>query len=437
MAHDADPRTCDEPEVAPIFMNNPSPQALHSPADFQPGEFVRMAAASLRHLHQHPALAWITPQLPVRLIEAGGGESLWLGDRKLEASQQKLQAAPFTAVQVPSDLALGRGLVLPRLSETDLRDAVALDVRDASPFEPADLVWGYRSSQSQGGQIAIAAALASRRQVTDYIRQAAPALADSPALEAWVLANDGAPVVLQGFGEGARIQRGVRGRMLAGALMIVALMLATAIAVTPTVQLRLRTLQAVAAYQALQQRAGPAMAQREALLRGREDLANLQEVMGDHIEPLAAIDMLTQLIPDDTWLQRVQAQGTRFSVGGQTPNAASLMNMLSGNPGLRDVRAPSPATRAYGTNRETFVVEFTVTPGMLRRTSAVAAQPAPAGVMPVAPAVAMQPAPAVVIPGSRSFAAGAPPVSIPATPTARPASQPPLVAASGTGKSLR
>ncbi|GAC1599671.1 MAG: hypothetical protein NVS3B2_01120 [Ramlibacter sp.] len=374
-------------------MNNPSSQALHSAADFQPGELVRMAAASLRHLHQHPALAWITPQLPVRLLEAGGGESLWLAGRKREATQQDLAAARFTAVEVPSDLALSRSLVLPRRSETDLRDAVALDVRDASPFDPADLVWGYRSSDGPAGQLAVVAVLASRRQVTDHIRHAAPAVADSPALEAWVLADNGAPVVLRGFGEGARIRRGVRGRMLAYALMSIAVMLATAIAVTPTVQLRLRTLQAGAAYQALQQRAGPAMAQREALLRGREDLANLQDLMVDHIEPLVAIDMLTQLIPDDTWLQRVQAQGLRFTVSGQTPNAAALMNMLSGNPGLRDVRAPSPATRSYGSNRETFVVEFTVTPGMLRRTPPastlqIPAQPAaPAGVMPALPAV--------------------------------------------------
>jgi general secretion pathway protein L len=434
VAHDAHARACDEPEVAPIFMNNPSPQALPTVADFQPGELLRMAAASLRHLHQHPALAWITPQLPVRLIEAGGGASLWLGERKLEASQQELQAAQFTAVQVPPELALGRRLLLPRLSETDLRDAVALDVRDASPFDPADLVWGYRSSEGEGELVAVAVVLASRRQVMDYIRQAAPALADSPALEAWVLADDGAPVLLRGFGEGTRVRRGARGRMLAGALMIVAVMLATAIAVTPTVQLRLRTLQAVAAYQALQQRAGPAMAQREALLRGREDLANLQEVMGDHIEPLVAIDMLTQLIPDDTWLQRVQAQGTRFTVSGQTPNAAALMNMLSGNPGLRDVRAPSPATRAFGTNRETFVVEFTVTPGMLRRTPAAAEPTAPAGVIalpPVAPA----------LPAVRSASMPAAPAA-PAVPAAsavaaaRPASQPSLGAASGPRKPM-
>lgn len=371
-------------------MNNPSSPAIQSSADFQPGEFLRMAAASFRQLHLHPALAWITPQLPVKLVEAGGGESVWLGDRKVEATDAALRSAHFTAVEVPADLVLARARVLPPLSGSDLRDAVALDVRDSSPFDPADLVWGYRSGPGEGGQVNVATAMASRRQVTQHIEQAAPEAAALPSLEAWVLA-DGVPVVLRGFGEAARARRASRGRLLAWAMLLLTVFLVTAIAVTPTVQLHLRAMQAAAAYQALQQRAGPAVAQREELMRGRDDLANLHEVMNDHIEPLLAIDMLTQLIPDDTWLQRVQAQGNRFTLTGQTPNAAALMNALSSNPGLREVRAPSPATRGAGTSRESFVVEFTVTPAMLRRPGAAAAQPATV-VAAVPAAAASQPA---------------------------------------------
>lgn len=372
-------------------MNNSSSPAPQPSADFQPGEFFTMAAASLRQLHLHPALAWITPQFPVRLVEAGGGQSVWLGDRRLEATDAALRSAQFTAVEVPAELVLARARELPPLSGSDLRDAAALDVRDSNPFDPADLVWGYRSSPVQGGQISVTTAMASRRQVTQHIEQAAPEAAASPSLEAWVLA-DGVPVVLGGFGEAVRARRAAFGRLLAWAMLLLTLFLAVAIVVTPTVQLHLRAMQAASAYQALQQRAGPAVAQRDELLRGREDLANLQEVMNDHIEPLLAIDMLTQLIPDDTWLQRVQAQGNRFTLTGQTPNAAALMNTLSSNPGLREVRAPSPATRGAGTNRENFVVEFIVTPAMLRRPGVAAGQPAAAVVAAVPAAAASQPA---------------------------------------------
>lgn len=366
-------------------MNNPSSPAIQTTAEFQPGDFLRTVAASLRQLHGHPVLAWITPQLPVRLIEADGGQSLWLGERKLEATAAALGAARFTAVEVPADLVLTRSRVLPPLSGSDLRDAVALEVRDSNPFEPADLVWGYRTSRAEAGQVGVTTAIASRRQVGEHVEQTAAAAATAMPVEAWVLA-DGAPVVLQGFGEAARALSARRGRWRAWGLILAALFLALAIAITPTVQQHLRAVQAAAAYQALQQRAGPALAQRDELVRGREDLANLQEVMKDHLEPLLAIDVLTQLIPDDTWLQRIQAHGNRFTLTGQTPNAAALMNTLSSNPGLRDVAAPTPATRAAGASRENFVVEFTVTPGMLQRPRAAASQPAVAAAPAAAPA---------------------------------------------------
>lgn len=380
-------------------MNNAISRDSRAGADFQLAEFARQLGAAFRHLHGHPALAWITPQFPVSLIEAGGGRSLWLAGSKRDATEAALRSARFTAVEVPGDLALIRQLVLPQLSERDLRDAVALEMRDSSPFDPADMVWGYRSSVGQPGKLDVITVLASRSQVVQHIERLAPEQLQSPSLEAWVMADDGVPVVLRGFGEAARARRAVRGRAVTYALMVLALLLATAVAVTPTVQLHLRALQAAEAYQVLQQRAGPAMAQRDALVRGREDLANLQEVMNEHIEPLVALDTLTQLIPDDTWLQRVQAQGPRFTLTGQTPNAAALMNTLSSNPGLREVRAPAPATRAAA-NRENFVVEFSFVPGMLRLPSAagkplatvatstatgavVAAQATPQGLIPL------------------------------------------------------
>jgi general secretion pathway protein L len=397
-------------------MNNAS-SAIRSPTEFQLGEFIRQVTASLRQLHAHPALAWITPQLPVRLIEAGAGESLWLGGKKLDADEAAMRSARFTAIEVPADLVLSRNLVLPPLAESDIRDAVALDVRDSNPFDPSDLVWGYRSRPGEAGQVDVTAVLASRRLVNQHIEQVAPGIAGSPSLEVWAMAPDGAPVVLQGFGEAARARSAGRGRMLAYGLMTLGLMLAVAAAVTPTVQLHLRTLQAAAAYQALQQRAGPAMAQREALVRGREDLANLREVMADHIDPLVAIDMLTQLIPDDTWLQRVQVQGNRFTLSGQTPNAAALMNTLSSKSGLSEVRAPSPATRVSGT-RESFVVEFTVAPNLLQRNAQPPAPPAVAAV--AAAALAAQPA-ASQPPAAAQSAASQPSAAASAPPTAGPA----------------
>ena len=185
-------------------MNNATSTANPPVTDFQLKKYIGMVGASFAQLHNHPALAWITPQLPVRLIEADGSQSLWVGGRKQQAAEAALQSARFTAVELPADLALSRSLVLPPLSERDLRDALALEVRDSSPFDPSELVWGYRRAVGAAGQLKVTTALASRRQVTQYLQDAAPELADSASLEVWVMTDEGAPVVLQGFGEAAR-----------------------------------------------------------------------------------------------------------------------------------------------------------------------------------------------------------------------------------------
>jgi general secretion pathway protein L len=416
VANDARAPTGDEPQAGPIFMSNETSQTLQRPTEVQLSEFVRTVRGSFRQLHHHPAISWITPQLPVKLLQADGGESLWLGDRRLEAGAGGARSSVFTAIELPADLVLSRSLVLPGLSQADLRDAIALEVRDSNPFDPADLVWGYRAQAAGPEQVQVTAVLAARRLAVQHIERVQPQSVEAAPPEVWAMVDDGPPIVLQGFGEGLRARRAARGRLLAYGLIVLGLMLATAVAVTPAVQLRLRTLQAVAAYQALQQRAGPAVAEREALLRGREDLAGLREVMGEHVDPMVALDVLTELIPDDTWLQRVQAQGTRFTLSGQTPNAAALMNTLSSHPGLRDVRAPSAATRGYGSNRESFVVEFTIAPELLQR---AAGSGMPATVAVAVPAAAVAPvaaASAAALPASAAqAAASAPAAAVPAT----------------------
>ncbi|GAB1390523.1 hypothetical protein MASR1M6_27050 [Rubrivivax sp.] len=148
--------------------------------------------------------------------------------------------------------------------------------------------------------------------------------------------------MLQGFGESARRRLAVRGRRLGGLLLLGALLLALAVLLTPTLQLRLRALQAQQAYDQAQQRLAPVLAQREALAQAQAQQGALHEQMQARVEPLAVLDLLTQAVPDDSFVQRLQLQGDKLTPTGQTPNTAALMNRLSAEPLLRDVRPPPP-----------------------------------------------------------------------------------------------
>ena len=146
--------------------------------------------------------------------------------------------------------------------------------------------------------------------------------------------------------------------------MVSALCLAGAIAITPTLQLRLRAIEAGYAYDAVQARTAPAQGQREALVRSIEELETLRTLLAELVDPLLLAEALTQTLPDDTSLQSLQVQGLKVTINGLTANAATLMQLLGNKNGFKNVRAPSAASRSPGATAETFIIEFELDPAV-------------------------------------------------------------------------
>ncbi len=92
------------------------------------------------------AMAWPVMRLfrgrdPVRVTAPDGTQSVRFG-RSAEPVTFKGKVER-QACELPEDLLLRRTLVMPRMSEKDLAQAMTLDARSASPFPGQDLVWGY------------------------------------------------------------------------------------------------------------------------------------------------------------------------------------------------------------------------------------------------------------------------------------------------------
>ncbi|WP_311222565.1 MULTISPECIES: PilN domain-containing protein [unclassified Acidovorax] len=306
-----------------------------------------------------PVLSWLTPEPQVVLLHADGGQSFWCGGVVYAQPVGRLKAS-FTALELPDDYVLRRTLTLPRIASSDLESAIALQARSISPFPVDDLVWGYiaRGGAHEGTLVELM--LASRRQVSAYAASQAARLGAIADYEVWVRGADGLPAVLRGYGEGARKAYARRFRKAGYALLALSAVLLLAMAITPTLQLRMRALQASASYQALSQRVAPQVQQREAMLKSIEKLSALSELVSDRLEPLRVLDMLTKVLPDDTAVQSFKLQGRKVTLAGITGNASALMQLLGEQPGLRDVKAPSPATRLGTSAKESFVIEFTL-----------------------------------------------------------------------------
>ncbi len=317
---------------------------------------------SWQSLHRLPLLAWLTPSTTVRLLQADGRTSWWR-DGKLSARAS--EQTRFVAIELPEERILRRSWVLPAMSDAQTAAAVALELRNNSPFAPDDVVWGYSCRAAAPGGVQVTAVLASRAHIAQYLPQQARRLAGltAPAQpELWALATGQAPLVIAGFGEGLRERYIRQWRRVGYALLLLVCALLAALAVTPSVQLYLRARDAVAAYDAVQARTVPLAQQREALLRTSERLATVGELLARQVDPLWAMDLLTRALPDNTALLSLQLQGFKANIAGQTSNAAELMQHLGAHAGMRDVRAPSAATRPLGTSKESFTLELTLDP---------------------------------------------------------------------------
>lgn len=309
-------------------------------------------------------LAWLTPDFPVRVLHAAGHETTWLGGQLIDDAKSK--AGRFDAIELPEDILLHRTLHMPAMPQAQITQAVELDLRSASPFAADDMVWGYSVRAEAAGGLHMDAVLASRKQAAQYIGTQKHRLTTptAQAPEVWAFTPKGSPIVLVGWGETRRAQHGATQRHMAYGFLAATLCLIVAMAITPTMQLRLRAIEATHAYEALQARTTVILDQREAFIRSTEELENLRFLLTERVDFMPLLEAITQTLPDDTSLQSLQVQGLKVTINGLTSNAATLMQLLGAKNGFKDVRAPSAATRNPGATAENFIIEFIVDPAV-------------------------------------------------------------------------
>ncbi|WCM93998.1 PilN domain-containing protein [Acidovorax sp. NCPPB 2350] len=377
------------------------------------------------HMHDWPVFSWLTPAMPVVVLHPNGQQTVWLGEER-KARAENLGKTRFTAIELPEDLVLRRSFTLPPVGAADVAQASALEARAISPFGAQDLVWGHRPHTLSQGNARVELVLASRKQIAQYLMSQSGRLAAGSDPEVWVLSSEGKPIVLGGYGEGLRKAHAVKWRRTGYGLMGVAGMLLVAIALTPSLQLRSRALEAAQSYTDVATRTAEIVRQRESLMQSSEKLTMLSEVLATRLEPLKVLDKLTQLLPDDTALQSFRLQGTKVTIVGMTGNASSLMQLLGNESGFREVRAPSAAMRMGNTGKETFSIEFTLDPQVFGAPVSTPLKPAVASTSVVPASNGSTPGSAVLPSAAAGSATPVAPVSTPATPpvAARPAVSP-------------
>lgn len=303
-----------------------------------------------------PIFRWLNPQAPVRVIDAEGLASTRLG----------VSAAPVTfkgrvervAVELPEDLVLRRSLALPRLGGDDLDAAVALDVRSASPFPESDLVWGFvRRDGGEGDALHIDSVLSSRSLIQRHL-ETLPSAELPSRFEVWAGGNR--PIPIRGFGESEYGRGGRATRWLTIGLLLLAFVLLAAIALTPLLQLRAQTIDALERNQKLVKASSPQVNLRADLMKFNASLEKVNGIVVAYANPLLTLDELSRLLPDDVLVNTLEFKGNTVRISGQAANAARLLDLLASQQAYSDVKAPAATTRVQGSAKEYFTIEFKI-----------------------------------------------------------------------------
>ncbi len=101
-----------------------------------------------------------------------------------------------------------------------------------------------------------------------------------------------------------------------------------------------------------------------------QDQKTLAEFSGRNIPLLDLMNFLSEVTPEDTWLNYLSLRDNRLMLRGESKSAIKYLSELSKLEGFSDVRFASPVTRNPASDMERFNLQLQIEPAKLRETLA-------------------------------------------------------------------
>lgn len=102
------------------------------------------------------------------------------------------------------------------------------------------------------------------------------------------------------------------------------------------------------------------MAVRDKLMEAEDALRFIEEKRKSSPVALDVVEKLSTDIPEHTWLERLDIQGNKLEIRGESGKALTLIDTLEDAPEFSNVRFKSPVTRNKDNGRDRFHIEATL-----------------------------------------------------------------------------
>ncbi|WP_287917800.1 PilN domain-containing protein [Comamonas sp.] len=304
------------------------------------------------------------------VYEARVRGSRWLSDTQTASKQSVETGVKPSVIVLDEQYFLLRQLMLPRMPAAMLKAAMYLEVQAASPFGAEDTLWEFRKEIFQGdralaGQVqqqSLNLVITSKSLVRTALEVSNIKNSGGELQEVWLGLAQQPPILLTGYGEQGRLRKEQRqNRALIAGGVILAFLIAI-VAITPTIQLRARAIDATQQLQLLAQRTTEQVAQRQQLMSAVQALEDFDAAQSMQIDHLLLLQRLTEILPDDVVLQSMNVKGQTLTLQGIGDNASAVVQLLAAAQGFKEVRLPSAVTRVPNLNKENFALAAELDP---------------------------------------------------------------------------
>lgn len=317
-------------------------------------------AVRRRFARRHDTLVLSLVGDEVRIGRRLNGRSEELGRIATTAGDARQRAAAILGgsasqatrieVMVPREKLLTKQVQLPMAAEENLRQVLGFEMQRQTPFRADEVYYNHAITERrpQTQQMAVHISLVPRTVVDGVLE-----LVDGGELVAANAGNDAnRDDAVFAFQPGDAVQRS-SSHLHRGLIALNVVLLAAVIAI-PFVQQQRHLEELRGRLAEVREAATTATDLQQRIDRQRARARYLYVQKSGKPASVELLEELSQRIPDDTWLFRLEMRDGRVHLQGTSTTASALIAELEGSRFLRDVRFASPVTQDGSSGRERF-----------------------------------------------------------------------------------
>ena len=266
-----------------------------------------------------------------------------------------------TILLLPDDSVLARRISLPAAAEENLHEVLGFEMDLHTPFDASEVYYDFTIVGRDSARQTLTVDLVyAPRAAVDVLLDDASSLGMKTDLVTCRRRDNNNLQPVNLLPQERRRARRLDVKSLNLALTVLLAVLVVAAICIPIVQKN----RAIAAMEAQVQAAAAAARDGAELRQDLEKMAEasrfLVEKKASDIMAVELIDEVSRILPDHTWITRLNLSATELQIQGQSSASASLIGILESSPYFEDVRFASPVVQIQGTNNDRFHIATSV-----------------------------------------------------------------------------